>query len=56
MKSYLKPESPGDTDGKVGGCLKSMALFKDQKSGTYGYFYSTLRGVNSEIPQGTLLS
>lgn len=44
------------TRGKVGGCIKSTAPFKDQKSGTYGYFYTTLKGVNGEIPQGILLS
>ena len=38
MKGYLKPESPGDNDGKIGSCIKNMALFKNQKSGTNGYF------------------
>lgn len=30
-KGYLKPELPGDTDGKIGSCI-NMALFENQKT------------------------
>lgn len=37
MNGYLKRELLGDNDGRIGS-VKNMALFKNQKSGTNGYF------------------
>lgn len=54
MKDYLKPESPGDT-GQVGSCIKNMALLKNPKLGTNGYFIVHPE-VLIEIFQGTILA